>query len=267
MRAVALVFWLLAVVGASAHQNSIAYLFLDQTNSRLNAHWEIPVHDLELSVGLDANKDGEVTWAEIREHTAIIRDYAMKRIVLRSESNSIPIAFTHLEMKIRPAGAMVVLFCQAQIPSRTPVTLEYNFGFDEDSGHQCILSFQDRTAVLTKDRRNFELVEAATEQSFTSFVRVGVFHIFEGIDHICFLLAFMLPAVWQRTERGWEAVGSLRAAFISITKIVTAFTVAHSITLAIAALRILVLPSAFVESAIAFSVVVAALNLASFALC
>jgi hypothetical protein len=70
----------------------------------------------------------------------------------------------------------------------------------------------------------------------------------------------MLPAVWRRTEHGWEAVGSFRAAFISIAKIVTAFTIAHSITLAIAALRIVILPSALVESVIAFSVVVAALN-------
>jgi hypothetical protein len=262
MRTLLLILWLFAVVGASAHQNSIAYLFLDQTNSILKARWEIPVRDLEFTVGLDANKDGEVTWGEIREHTAMLRDYAFKRLALRSDSNSIPLALTDLQFNKRPAGAMVVLFWQAPLPDRTPVTLEYNFGFDYDGGHQCILSFQNRTAVLTKDRRTFEAlgVPASLAASFPNFVRIGVLHIFEGIDHICFLLALMLPAVWRRTERGWEAVGTFQAAFISIAKIVTAFTVAHSITLAIAALRIVVLPSAFVESVIAFSVVVAALN-------
>ncbi len=252
---------LLAVASVKAHQNSTAYLFLDQTNGVLQGRWEIPIADLEFKIRLDDNIDGEVTWGEIKQKLPAIRDYALPRVKVRAGTSESPITFRDALINKRPAGAMLVLVWQSRLPAGEAVTLEYNFGFDYDGGHQCIVSFQDRTAVLTKDRRTFDLLEATTSgPAFTNFVRVGIFHIFEGIDHICFLLALMLPAVWRRTHRGWEAVGSFRAAFISIAKIVTAFTVAHSITLAIAALRIVVLPSPLVESVIAFSVIVAALN-------
>jgi hypothetical protein len=61
-------------------------------------------------------------------------------------------------------------------------------------------------------------------------------------------------------SRRWTGVGSFRAALTEVLWVVTAFTVAHSITLSIAALQIVELPSRFVESAIAASVVLAAAN-------
>jgi len=76
------------------------------------------------------------------------------------------------------------------------------------------------------------------------YVAAGVEHIFLGYDHIAFLIAIVL---WAR--RLWPVI-----------KIVTAFTVAHSITLSLAALDIVVIPSAIVEPAIAASIVFVALE-------
>jgi hydrogenase/urease accessory protein HupE len=67
------------------------------------------------------------------------------------------------------------------------------------------------------------------------YVKAGIEHIFLGYDHVAFLIAIVL---WAR--RLWPVI-----------KIVTAFTVAHSITLSLAALQIVVIPSAIVEPAIA----------------
>jgi hypothetical protein len=58
----------------------------------------------------------------------------------------------------------------------------------------------------------------------------------------------------------WQPVAGFREALWDVFRIVTSFTVAHSITLSLAALGIVALPSRLVESAIAASVVVAALN-------
>ena len=58
----------------------------------------------------------------------------------------------------------------------------------------------------------------------------------------------------------WEAAASFADSFWDVVKVVTAFTLAHSITLSLAALGVVVLPSRLVESAIALSVVLAALN-------
>ena len=93
-----------------------------------------------------------------------------------------------------------------------------------------------------------------------TFVREGVWHIWTGFDHIMFLVSLLLPAVLTREGARWMGAERFRPAFISVLKIVTAFTVAHSLTLSLAALDILRLPSRFVESVIAASVALAALN-------
>jgi hypothetical protein len=76
------------------------------------------------------------------------------------------------------------------------------------------------------------------------FVQAGIEHIFLGYDHIAFLAAIVLWA-----QRLWPVI-----------KIVTAFTIAHSITLSLAALQIVVIPSAIVEPAIAATIMFVAVE-------
>jgi hypothetical protein len=95
---------------------------------------------------------------------------------------------------------------------------------------------------------------------FATYVHEGVWHIWLGFDHILFLVSLLLPAVLARRNGAWRPAVSFRAAFVDVAKIVTAFTIAHSITLSLAALGVVSLPSRWVESAIALSVVLAALN-------
>jgi len=106
--------------------------------------------------------------------------------------------------------------------------------------------------------------------AFASFVREGVHHILIGYDHILFLLSLLLPSVWLRQREDertpgrmrarWVPASNLRQVLASVFKVVTAFTVAHSITLALSVLDIVDPPSRWVESTIAASVVLAALN-------
>ena len=76
------------------------------------------------------------------------------------------------------------------------------------------------------------------------YLVTGIEHIFLGYDHIAFLIAIVLWA-----QRLWPVI-----------KIVTAFTLAHSLTLSLAALQIVVIPSTLVEPAIAASIVFVALE-------
>jgi hypothetical protein len=110
----------------------------------------------------------------------------------------------------------------------------------------------------------------AAPSSFLGFVREGIHHILVGYDHILFLLSLLLPAVWIRsavadprtgaTRTRWFPSNNLRLALANVLKVVTAFTVAHSITLALSVFDIVNPPSRWVESVIAASVVLAALN-------
>jgi hydrogenase/urease accessory protein HupE len=76
------------------------------------------------------------------------------------------------------------------------------------------------------------------------YLITGIEHIFLGYDHIAFLVAVVL---WARR-------------LVPVIKIVTAFTIAHSMTLSLAALNIIVIPSVVVEPAIAASIVFVAME-------
>uniref|UniRef100_UPI0035B22493 HupE/UreJ family protein n=1 Tax=Chitinimonas sp. TaxID=1934313 RepID=UPI0035B22493 len=83
--------------------------------------------------------------------------------------------------------------------------------------------------------------------------------------HILFLISLLIPAVMILVPQsgraaGWQPADALKPVLKDAIGIVTAFTVAHSITLCLAALDIVRLPSRLVESAIAVSVLLAALN-------
>jgi hypothetical protein len=93
-----------------------------------------------------------------------------------------------------------------------------------------------------------------------SFVLEGMLHILGGYDHVLFLLCLLLPSVMRRTPKGWRPVEKLTQAVWPVVGIVSAFTVAHSITLALAATKVVSLSPAFIEPAIAVTIILAALD-------
>lgn len=97
-------------------------------------------------------------------------------------------------------------------------------------------------------------------QGFRSVMSVGVHHIAEGTDHLLFLLVLLLPAPLLAQDKQWRQFGGLKRSLLQLLKIVTAFTVGHSLTLLIGALGWLRLPSQPVEILIALSIFVSALH-------
>ena len=142
----------------------------------------------------------------------------------------------------------------------------YTLFADIDPQHRGLLNLRARgivrTAVLDPQAppQRFDLAQANRWTQFVDYAREGVWHIWIGFDHILFLLSLLLPAVMTWRTARWQPVDDFRAALWDVFRIVTSFTVAHSITLSLAALHVVSLPSRLVESAIAASVVVAALN-------
>src|SRR5216110_653590 len=164
-----------------------------------------------------------------------------------------------------PDGAYAVLRFALDGPA-LPTSLEvtYSAFFDIDALHRGLFRLRgvgrERTAVFSPDKPTFVLKSRTRWGQFLEFNREGIWHIWSGFDHILFLLALLLPAVLRREAGGWSVVDHFRPALINVLKIVTAFTLAHSITLTLATLGVVRLPSRLVESTIAASVVVAALN-------
>ncbi|MGI4864108.1 MAG: HupE/UreJ family protein [Janthinobacterium lividum] len=97
-------------------------------------------------------------------------------------------------------------------------------------------------------------------QGFRSMVSLGLSHIAEGTDHLLFLLVLLLPAPLVVRLGRWGRFGGVRYSLGRLLKIVTAFTVGHSITLLLGALGWVHLPSQPVEVLIALSILVSAVH-------
>lgn len=104
------------------------------------------------------------------------------------------------------------------------------------------------------------LAEGSRWKGFTSMINLGIRHIAEGTDHLMFLLVLLLPAPLVVIGRRWGGFGGVRYSIFRLLKIVTAFTIGHSVTLLLGSLGWVRLPSQPVEILIAFSILLSAIH-------
>lgn len=264
---VALALLFFSAMPVQAHKPSDSYLTLAISENRIDGQWDIALRDLGMAIGLDRDDNGELTWDEIRAKHPDIAAYALARLGLSSNGRDCPLNVTQHLIDNHTDGAYAVLRFAGECSSNiAAIGIDYRLLFDLDPQHKGLLKLESpeqvTTAIFSPDRarQQFVLSEPSMLAQFTDYLKHGIWHIWIGFDHILFLLSLLLPAVLIYSAHKWHASDSFKASFIDVLKIVTAFTVAHSITLTLAALEVVALPSRWVESAIAASVVIAALN-------
>ena len=254
---------------ARAHDPSKSYLHLMYETNGFSGQWDVPLKDLQTVVPLDADHDGFVTWDELNAGYSNVTKHVFAHLKISIDGRPVVCRVLNKEPTVEDFsdGSYVdIPFAIENISSPKTIELDYQLFFETNSLHRGLmrLDYGDKTqsAVLSPEhpRQSFVIGVTSPGQQFLVFLREGIFHIWTGYDHILFLLALLLPAVLRREGGTWWGVPALRPAFINVLKIVTAFTVAHSLTLSLAALQVVRLPSRLTESAIAFSVVLAAAN-------
>ena len=119
--------------------------------------------------------------------------------------------------------------------------------------------WQNQSQVLTVGENQLG-VEATWSSITLNFLKSGIHHLLIGLDHLLFLFVLLIPAVYRRHEKQLLAVDNPSAALLEVFWIATSFTLAHSITLTLAALNVVSIPARFIESLIALSIAAAALN-------
>ena len=255
---------------AAAHKASDSYLAIEFADGALAGRWDIAIRDADLALDLDADADGAVTWGELRARERDLASWALARLTVRSGGEVCELSAPSLAVDRHSDGAYAVLALAGACPAGSPtVGIDYRLLFDLDPQHRGLVRVggtAGRTNAALSASAPTVTVSAGGGMSAQAlaWLREGVVHIGTGYDHVLFLLSLLLPAVLIRRRvdgRGaWAPADGFRPAFIDVAKIVTAFTLAHSITLTLAALEIVALPARWVESAIALSVVLAALN-------
>lgn len=254
-------------LAAHAHKPSDSYLTIRADAPQLQGQWDIALRDLDYALGLDGNLDGNVEWGEVKAKHPEIVAYAFTHLKLAADGNACPIKVTDHKVDNHSDGTYAVIFFTAECPKLPEfMEIDYSLFFDLDKEHKGLLNLQSegkaRSAIFsdTERKQTFQLSKPSKWKQFVDYLIEGIWHIWIGLDHILFLLSLLLPAVLVWVNNKWQAAGSFKAAFIEVLKVVTAFTVAHSITLSLAALQIVNVPTWIAESAIAASVIVAALN-------
>lgn len=260
---------LLYAPGAMAHKPSDSYLNLTLTagSQTIHGHWDIALRDLEYALGLDADGNGRLTWGEVRQRRDAIASYAFARLSLSSAGQACPTNFQRLQIDRHVDGHYAVLAFTAHCAG--PVValgVDYDLFFNLDPSHKGLLKVDGpdgtQAAVLSagKHRIDVSLAKPDRLEQFGGFVNEGIWHIWTGYDHILFLLTLLFPAVLLWYRKRWVASESLKASVKDILKVVTAFTLAHSLTLSLAVLGVVDLPSRLVESGIALTVLLGAAN-------
>ena len=266
-RLVALLLVLMLAEVAAAHISSSGFLVIEVQGQSLSGSLEISVRDAELAIGADANHDGKISWGELHATEPRLARYVAQHLVLRAQESDCPLTFQPLQVNERVDGNYAWLPFTAQcvaVPGN--LSVRYTLMDGLDSSHRGLLTLTSGTTAQTgvlggkNSTASFTVDETSRWRAFVEYLQAGVEHIWGGIDHLLFLISLLLPAVLSRTKGHWEPVASARPAFFSILKVVTAFTLAHSITLTLAALDVVRLPSRLTESVIAASIIVAALN-------
>ena len=265
LRAFFLSLLLMVSAAAQAHKPSDSYQTLDVQGSAVTGQWDIALRDLDFALNLDQDGNGELTWDEIRSQHGAMAAYALARLQLSSGDAACAITPGEQLIDNHTDGAYTVLRFSAACPGAVAALgVSYTLFADLDPQHKGLVKLVSEgatsTAIFGPDsaRQTLSLKSASKWTQFADYVKEGVWHIWIGFDHILFLLSLLLPAVLL--HKASQHAQTFRDAFMDVLKVVTAFTVAHSITLTLASLHLIALPSRWVESAIALSVMVAALN-------
>jgi hypothetical protein len=266
MRSLFLALLMLAMAPAFAHKPSDSYLTLTVNQATVDGQWDIALRDLDFALNLDQDGNGELTWDEVRSQHGLIADYALGRLTLAGDAGACTVTAGEQLVDNHTDGAYTVLRFKAVCPGApTALTVGYRLFAELDPQHKGLLKLNagghTSTAIFGPDnaRQSLSLRAPSRWSQFADYVKNGVWHIWIGFDHILFLLSLLLPAVLVAHKSDGQAQ-TLRAATLDVLKVVTAFTLAHSLTLTLASLHLVSLPSRWVESAIAASVVIAALN-------
>jgi len=251
------------------HTPSETYFTLNLAGTNLLGRWDVALRDLHQGIGLDVRRVQEFDTTELqRREEAMALDIA-EGLEIKADGTMLKLRITdYTTLPLNGIGYARLLF-EAGGVSDVTKAIEINvasaFRIDtnmhgllrlEHDGHSDAVAFDSQHPT-----HRFELGQPAGRWArWLTFVGEGLWHIWMGFDHILFLVAMLLPAVLRWEVNRWLGVERFRSALMNVFKIVTAFTVAHSVTLSLSALGIVRLPTRLVEAIIAASVALAASN-------
>ena len=285
------IIFLLVPITLLAHRpdRSLIYLRVYET-AGIEGRFEMNAIDVSNYLGIDLPKHPTVE--EVKVYEAQLQAYILKNAAFSSNNGNHKINFTG-EISLLKINIGTFIGFHFELDNTTPLPDEMEVTFsiflDENPAHSNGLGFEYnwKAGMINNEKiialeftqsyktKTLSLTDTSLWKGFVEMVRQGIWHIWIGLDHILFILALILPSVVRRRKEtqlpakgnkfisffklsSWEPVKKFRPAFWYILKVITFFTIAHTITLSLASLNLISLPSRIVESIIALSIGLAA---------
>lgn len=259
---------------AAAHAPKQGYMFLRLHSDSAVVRLELNIAHLEAALALGWNATARPTREQVLAQLEKIRRYAEANFSLGDGTTFVRPVYR--DFSFRGADNAEYLLLEyavgTPLPDRLSITLTPFFELDPIHRNLVVIEHDWRTGTFNNEKnvsmilspsestQVLDLTDSTLLRGFLALVRLGVWHIWIGLDHILFLVALILPSVLTRKEGRWVPAERFGAALFKIVTIVSFFTIAHTITLSLAALGVVELPSRLVESIIAGSIAIAALH-------
>jgi hypothetical protein len=253
---------------ALAHSFSNSYLNLSVNQHTIDGQLRLRLEDIVWLADLDQNRDQQLTWGELQAGTAAIHQAVATHLQLSSANERCPLQLSTMQLEQLNTGLYVVLPLQAQCAAAPQqLTVQYNALMTTDAAHRGILNLQHDSQVTTavfaptNTRADFDLGSTSANLSLLAMLQEGIWHIWTGYDHLLFLLALLLPLFLNHSSPQRWVAPAAAVVVKSVLWTVTAFTVAHSLTLLLSTVFDLQVASAKVETLIAISVALSGINI------
>jgi len=223
-----------------AHPINLTKMDLNLTNNIL--HVRFVSFNIEKTYNIEYQNEKSIQNDKNR-----IINYTKKHLVFK-KCNLIPIDFkVSKEIVI---DEFFILKCE----NYSKLNIYFDMFMNDDPTQVGVLKINDKNEIIINFNRNKKNAKIKTSKktSFISFIKIGIFHILEGIDHITFLLMLLLPAIFYNK--------TIKKSLKDILIIATAFSISHSIALILSAFEMITPNPNLIEILIAFTIFLTALN-------
>lgn len=249
---------------AAAHQSSVVYSDIAVSGRQVEITLQVTNSDLYQALGL--TKERPVTLQEARDGAGRLSAYLMAQVTVENHGHQCPGEADEPDFLDKGGSFFFIQRLHYRcLRSLEEAAITYNLLFDIDPRHQGLAhvrAFGGETEhVFRSQSRTLHLGHPlGVLDNVRDYLQLGIEHIFTGYDHLAFLFGLLIiaAAVGASPPGGPSApargASGMRRGLGYVMRIVTAFTIAHSVTLCASALGWVALPSRLVESFIAISI-------------
>lgn len=240
-------------VYAEAHWADMAAMEIDIDGKKADAEVTLPIKFIE---SIDDNKDNKISNEEIEKNAEKIKEIISKDIFVKSDgeigelsikpskTNSLKILENSNKTNSNFKETHIVINLQWNWENEGKIYgLNYSLFPKEAINAHCLVNLtmnnKTKTIIFDQKKTNVMLNDLTTFESIKAFLFLGVEHIATGYDHILFLISLLLAG----------------GGVYYLLRIITAFTIAHSVTLSLAVLDIVNISPRIIEPFIALSII------------